>query len=317
MAKVCYIGAGNVGSQAAHAAALAGVEEICLVDVDGDMARGKALDIQQAAALCGRTADVRGGDSYALVAAADLVVISAGLARRPGMTREDLMTRNAEIVSDVCRRALAQAPDTIFIVVSNPVNLMAQRVYDLLGLPRERVIGMAGVLDNARFRARIMTLGGYAAHEIETLVAGDHGDLMVPLVSQSRVAGHPLEQCLSPQQIREAVEATRNGGTEIVNLLKKGSAWFAPGLSIQEIVAAILGPGAETRATRLCCSTFLHGEYGIEGLYLGVPVEIGRSGMEAVVELDLPPAEREALQQAAAYLRPRVARLRESMPVGG
>ncbi len=301
MAKITYVGAGNVGSQAAYAAAIAGIGDIALVDVAEGLAAGKALDIRQAAALRGVSASVNGGTDYALAKNSDIVVITAGLARRPGMTREDLLERNAVIVTDATKRVLDQAPDTILVVVTNPINLMAQLVFELSGLPRERVIGMAGVLDNARFRTQVATLGGFAVNEVETLVAGDHGDLMVPLISQSRVAGRPLVDCLAATQIEMAIKATRSGGTEIVNLLKNGSAYFTPGLSVHEIVSSVV----EDSHRVLCCSTRLDGEYGIDGIYLGVPVMVGAAGIEQVVGLDIVDSEREALHHAAAHLRPR------------
>ncbi|VAW73177.1 Malate dehydrogenase, partial [hydrothermal vent metagenome] len=312
MAKITYIGAGNVGSQAACAAAISGIGDIVLVDVAEGLAAGKALDIRQAAALRGVSSQVTGGTDCALAKDSDIVVITAGLARRPGMTREDLLERNAAIVTETTKCVLEHSPNAILLVVTNPINLMAQLVYELSGLPRERVIGMAGVLDNARFRTQVATRGGFPVNDVETLVAGDHGDLMVPLISQSRVVGRPLVDCLSATQIEEAIGATRSGGTEIVNLLKNGSAYFAPGLAVHEIVTSII----EDSHRVMCCSTCLNGEYGIEDIYLGVPVVVGAAGIERVVLHELAETEREALRQAAEYLKPRKITVSGSLVIG-
>ena len=299
MVKITILGAGHVGSQAAFAIVRDQLADVVILDINEGVAKGVVLDIQQATALMRHAVSVDGGSDYSKGAGSDVIVIAAGLARRAGMTRQDLFECNAKVVCSVAEQALQFSPDAILVVVTNPVNLMAQLVFESTGLPRERVIGMAGILDNARFRTRVAVLSGAPVQQVESLVAGDHGDRMVPLISQTSVAGKPLAQVLSPAQISDAVTAARKGGTEIVNLLKTGSAYFAPGLAVREVIRAIVSDGAGV----LSCSTYLEGEYGVYGLYLGVPVRIGAAGMEKVVCLDLSDAERQSMSEAASFLR--------------
>lgn len=301
MAKVTIIGAGNVGSHTAVYSAWTDLTDLVLLDIDGDKARGVGLDITQAMAMINVDRVVTGTGDYADTAGSDVVVVTAGVARKPGMSRDDLLAINAKVVSSVVREAVKHSPDCILLIVTNPINTMTQLAYEVSGLPKERVIGVAGVLDSARFRSFIAEELDVPASTVRTMVLGDHGADMVPLVGNCKVDGQPISELLSAERIDAIVDRVRHGGSEIVELLKTGSAYFAPGTAVVELLQAILNDSREA----LPSAVLLQGEYGIEDLYVGVPARIGREGVVAIEEVRLTPAEREALQLSAEHIRAR------------
>lgn len=301
MPKVSIIGAGNVGS---HVAVYAAGRDICdavLLDIDADMARGKGLDITQAMAMANVDTVVTGTGDYADTADSDVVVITAGMARKPGMSRDDLLAINADIVSEATVNAVKHSPDCILVVVTNPINTMAQLAWEVSGLPKERVIGMAGVLDSARFKAFIAMELGVGASRVQSMVLGDHGEEMVPLVDHCQVDGKPISGLMSPDRIDAMVDRVRHGGSEIVSLLKIGSAYYAPATAVVEVVECIL----RNHKKMIPCTVLLEGEYGFDGQFVGVPALIGRNGIEHVVEIDLSDKERAALERSVGHIRER------------
>lgn len=306
--KVTVVGAGMVGSTAAARLLEDGVATtVVLVDVLEGLAKGVALDLAQAAPLRGHGIDVIGGSDYGPSEGSDLVVITAGVPRRPGQSRADLLATNAAIVRDVVEEVRLRAPEAVLLVVSNPLDEMTALAWEVSGFPARRVIGMAGVLDTARFRAFIAAELGVRPAEVEALVLGSHGETMVPLPRLARVGGRPLTELLPPERIDAVVARTRDAGAEIVALLPRGSAWFAPSAAIADMAAAI---GRDERRVVSACVR-LDGEYGIRDAFVGVPVRLGSGGVVEVVELALDPAEQEALQRAAGIVRARVAQLAE------
>jgi malate dehydrogenase len=297
--KVTVVGAGNVGATVAQRIAEAGLADVVLVDIVDGLPQGKGLDLAEAAPVVGHDARVIGTNNYADTAGSDLVVVTSGLARQPGMSRDDLLTKNAGIVRSVVTAAVAQSPNAILIIVTNPLDAMCHVAMDASGFPRERVLGMAGVLDSARFRAFIAMELGVSVEDTHAFVLGGHGDTMVPLPRYSTVAGIPITELLSAERVKALVDRTAGGGAEIVALLKTGSAFYAPAAATFEMVDAIL----RDRKRVLPCATLLRGEYGVDGLFVGVPVVLGAAGMERVIEIRLSEEESAAFQRSAGAVR--------------
>jgi malate dehydrogenase len=296
--KVTVVGAGNVGATCAQVLATRDYAEVVLVDIKEGLPQGKAIDIAQMGAVLGYEPAITGTNNYDGTAGSAVVVITAGVPRGPGMSRDDLVATNEKIVSAVTREVVAQSPDAVLVVVSNPLDAMCHVARNASGLPRERVLGMAGILDTARFSTFVAWETGSSLKDVQTLVLGGHGDQMVPLVSATRVGGVPLTELVTGDRIKAMIERTAKGGGEIVNLLGT-SAWYAPGAAAAQIVDAIVLD--EKRV--LPCAAYLQGEYGIDGLYVGVPVRLGAGGIEKIIELELTGAEHEDLQASAAAVR--------------
>jgi malate dehydrogenase len=296
--KVTVVGAGNVGATCAQVIAMRDYADVVLVDIVENLPQGKALDINQMGAVLGFEPRVTGSNGYEETAGSDVVVITAGVPRKPGMSRDDLVTTNEKIVKDVTEKVVAQSPDAILIVVSNPLDAMCHVAKNVSGFPKERVFGQAGILDTARFQTFIAWETGASVKDVTAVVLGGHGDQMVSVVSAASVGGVPLRKLVPEDRIQAMVERTAKGGGEVVNLLGT-SAWYAPGAATAQMVDSIVLD--EKRV--LPCTAYLEGEYGIDGLYIGVPVKLGASGIEQVVELDLDDAEREALQKSADAVR--------------
>ena len=297
--KVTVIGAGNVGATTAQRIAEAGLADVVLIDIVEGLPQGKGLDLAEAAPVVAHDANVVGTNDYADTAGSDVIVVTSGLARQPGMSRDDLLTKNAGIVRSVVESAAAVSPDAIIVVVTNPLDAMCHVAMDASGFPRERVIGMAGVLDSARFRTFIARELGVSVEDTHAFVLGGHGDTMVPLARYSTVAGVPITELLPADRVRALEERTANGGAEIVGLLKTGSAFYAPAAGAFEMVEAIL----LDRKRVLPCAVRLQGEFGVDGLFVGVPVVLGRGGMERVFEIELTDDERAAFQRSANAVR--------------
>ena len=296
---VTVIGAGNVGATTAQRIAEAGLADVVLVDIVEGLPQGKALDLAEAAPVVGHDMRVRGTNDYADTAGSDVIVVTSGLARQPGMSRDDLMARNAGIVRSVVASAVEHSPDAILVVVTNPLDAMCHVAYESSGFPAERVVGMAGVLDSARFRTFIAEELGVSVTNTHAFVLGGHGDTMVPLPRYSTVGGVPITELLTDERIEALVQRTRDGGAEIVGLLKTGSAFYAPAASTAQMVDAILND----RHMILPCAALLQGQYGIDGLFVGVPVRLGRAGIEEIVEIELTTSEREAFDASAGAVR--------------
>jgi malate dehydrogenase len=296
--KVTVVGAGNVGATCAQALASRDYADVVLVDVKEGLPQGKALDLNQMGAIRGYEPRLIGSNSYEESAGSAVVVITAGLPRSPGMSRNDLVTTNEGIVKEVTEATLERSPDAILIVVSNPLDAMCHVAKSVSGLPKERVFGMAGILDTARFSTFIAWETGSSVKDVTAMVLGGHGDQMVPVVSATGVGGIPLRELVPAQRIEALVERTAKGGGELVDLLGT-SAWYAPGAAAAQMVDSVL----LDEKRMLPCTAYLEGEYGIDGLYMGVPVKLGAAGIEQVVVLDLDDAESEALQRSAAAVR--------------
>ncbi len=303
--KVTVIGAGNVGATTAQRIAEAGLADVVLVDIVEGLPQGKALDLAESAPVLGHDCTITGTNDYAETAGSDIVVVTSGLARQPGMSRDDLLAKNAGIVGSVVSQATAVSPNAILIIVTNPLDAMCHVAMKASGFPRERVIGMAGILDSARFRTFIAWELGVSVTSTHAFVLGGHGDTMVPLPRYSTVAGIPLTDLLSPERIEGLVERTRNGGAEVVALLKAGSAFYAPAASVAQMSAAILG---DTKAV-LPCAVLLEGEYRTDGLFVGVPVKLGRRGVEEIVQIELTDGEQAEFDRSAASVRELVGKL--------
>jgi malate dehydrogenase len=296
--KVTVVGAGNVGATAAQEIARRDYAEVVLVDIKEGLPQGKALDIDQAAPVLGYEPSVVGTNGYEETEGSDVVVVTAGVPRTGDMSRDDLVTTNEGIVGSVTREAVERSPDAILIVVSNPLDAMCHVARTVSGWPRERVFGMAGILDTARFSTFIAKETGASAKDVTAMVLGGHGDQMVPVVSATTVGGVPLRQLVPDERIEAMVERTRKGGGEIVKLLGT-SAWYAPGAAAAQMVDAVVLDQKRV----LPCTALLQGEYGIDDLYMGVPVKLGAGGIEEIVELDLTDDERAALEASAAAVR--------------
>ena len=297
--KVTVIGAGNVGATAAQRIAEAGVADVYLIDVVEGLPQGKALDLAESAPLQHHDQMIYGTNDYADTAESDVIVVTAGLARQPGMSRDDLLLKNAAIIRSVVGQAVHYSPDAILVMVTNPLDAMVHVALETSGFPRERVIGMAGVLDSGRFRAFIAQDLGVSSSDVSAFVLGGHGDTMVPLPRLSTVAGIPLPELMKPERIEALVQRTRNGGAEVVALLKSGSAFYAPASSVLHMVDSILND----RKRVLPCAVLLRGEYGIDGLVVGVPIVLGASGVERIIEVALTTDEQAALQASAGAVK--------------
>src|SRR4051812_47603324 len=303
--KVTVIGAGNVGATAAQRIAEAGLADVVLVDIVEGLPQGKALDLAEAAPVVGHDAAIVGTNDYAATAGSDVIVVTSGLARKPGMSRDDLLMKNAEIVGGVVKAAAAQSPDAVLIVVTNPLDAMCHVALKASGFPRERVLGMAGVLDSARFRTFIAQELGVSVKDVHAFVLGGHGDTMVPLSRYSTVAGVPITELLPADRVKALEDRTANGGAEVVALLKTGSAFYAPAASAFEMVDAIL----RDRKRVLPCAVLLQGEFKTRDLFVGVPIVLGRGGLERVFEIELTPDERTAFEKSAAAVEELVQKL--------
>jgi malate dehydrogenase len=303
--KVTVIGAGNVGATTAQRIAEAGLADVVLVDIVEGLPQGKGLDLAEAAPVVSHDARIIGTNDYAETAGSDVIVVTSGLARQPGMSRDDLLMKNAGIVKAVVQASAAQSPDAVLIVVTNPLDAMCHVAMQASGFPRERVLGMAGVLDSARFRTFIAEELGVSVADTSAFVLGGHGDTMVPLPRYSTVAGIPITDLLSADRIQALVDRTANGGAEIVALLKTGSAFYAPAASAFEMVDSIL----RDRRRVLPCATLLKGEYGVDGLFVGVPVVLGRGGLQRVIEIKLTKDEQAAFEKSAAAVQELVEKL--------
>ena len=297
--KVTVVGSGNVGATAAHWIAAKELADVVLLDVVEGVPQGKALDLLQAMPIEKRDCSIVGTNDYADTKDSDIVVITAGIARKPGMSRDDLLNTNFKIMSDVVAKAVAASPNTILIIVSNPLDAMAQTAFKQAGLPRERVIGMAGVLDSARFRTFIAQELNVSVENVTAFVLGGHGDTMVPLSRYSTVAGIPITELIALDRLKELETRTANGGAEIVKHLKTGSAYYAPSAAAVEMVEAIL----KDKKKILPCAAYLQGEYGISGLYVGVPCKLGAKGLEQIIQIKLTADEQAALNKSAASVK--------------
>jgi malate dehydrogenase len=303
--RVAVIGAGNVGATAAARIVERDLGDVVLYDVVPGLAEGKALDILQALPLTRSGCTVRGTTEFNEIGSADIFVITAGIRRGPGMSRSDLLKKNAEIIGGICRQIAQQSPDAIIIMVTNPLDVMAYLAYRVTDFDATRVMGMAGVLDSSRFRAFIAQRAGVPCGDVDALVLGGHGDLMVPVVSSATISGVPLRERLTTTEIDKLVERTRNAGGEIVSLLKNASAFYAPA----EAVATMLANIVRDEPALLSASVLLQGEYNIDEIFLGVPVRLGRQGVREIVEIELEPAEEHALRHSATQLRENISEL--------
>ena len=297
--KVTIVGAGNVGATAAQRVFDRGYADVVLVDIVDGLPQGKALDMLQSGPVIASDASVIGTNGYEETAGSDVVVITSGIARRPGMSRDDLLLTNMKIVTSVVEEVAARSPDAILLVVTNPLDAMAQRAFQVSGFPKNRVVGMAGILDTARFRAFLAQELKVSVKSVEAYVLGGHGDTMVPIVGGTTVGGTPISKLLPPERVDAIVQRTRDGGAEIVELLKTGSAYYAPSAAIAQMLDAILLDKKEI----LPCTAYLEGEYGVSGVFVGVPVKLGAGGVEQVIEFDLTAAESAALNHSVDSVR--------------
>ena len=297
--KVTVVGAGNVGATTAQRVAERGYADVVLVDIVEGLAEGKALDLYEASPVVSVDSRVTGATDYAATAGSDIVVITSGVARKPGMSRDDLLSINMKIVDDVAKKAVAASPDAVIIVVSNPLDAMCHVAFDAAGIDSSRVVGMAGILDTARYRSFLAEALDVSVEDVHAYVLGGHGDTMVPLASYTTAAGIPIAELLPQEQIDQIIQRTRDGGAEIVNLLKTGSAFYAPSAAVAQMVDSI----ALDKKRILPCAALLDGQYGIDGLYIGVPVVLGSNGIERILEISLTSAEQGMLKHSADAVR--------------
>lgn len=297
--KVTVVGAGNVGATVAHRLADRQLADVVLTDIVEGVPQGKALDLLESGPIEGCDLKIRGTNDYADTANSDLVVMTAGFPRKPGMSRDDLLKANFEIVKTAIERVVKYSPDAILIVVTNPLDAMVQTAFKVSGFSKNRVIGMAGVLDTARYRTFIAEALNVSVQDVQGFVLGGHGDTMVPVPRYTTVAGIPITDLMPHDQLDAIVKRTRNGGAEIVNLLKTGSAYYAPSAAVVEMIDAIFND----RKKILPCAAYLEGEYGIHGLFVGVPVKLGARGIEQILEIKLTTEEQAALQKSAAAVK--------------
>lgn len=303
--KVTIVGAGNVGATAAEHILMNELADVVLIDVVEGIPQGKALDMMHMRSVEKFGPTVSGTNDYADTAGSDIVVITAGIARKPGMTREDLLDTNSKIMSSVIEQSMEASPDAIYICVTNPLDVMVYLAAQKSGLPKNRIFGMGGVLDSSRFAYAIQQESGADINDIEALVVGAHGQGMVPLPKHSYISGKPVTEVLDAEQVSRVCERTVNGGAEVVNYLKTGSAFYAPGASIAEMVRAIV---TDSKATLSVCA-YLDGQYGVDGIYMCVPVKLGANGIEEVVELELDEEDAKAVKDSAASISEQIARL--------
>ena len=297
--KVTVVGAGNVGATTAQRIAERGYADVVLVDIVEGLAEGKALDLYEASPVVSVDSRITGATGYAATAGSDIVVITSGVARKPGMSRDDLLSINMKIVDDVAQKAIAASPDAVIIVVSNPLDAMCHVAFDAAGIDSSRVVGMAGILDTARYRSFLAEALDVSVEDVHAYVLGGHGDTMVPLASYTTAAGIPIAELLPQSQIDQIIQRTRDGGAEIVNLLKTGSAFYAPSAAVAQMVDSI----ALDKKRILPCAALLDGQYGIDGLYIGVPVVLGSNGIERILEISLTSAEQGMLKHSADAVR--------------
>ncbi len=297
--KVTIVGSGNVGATAAHRIVDKELADVVLIDIIEGVPQGKGLDLLQAGPIEGYDCRIVGTNDYNDTANSDAVIITAGLPRKPGMSRDDLLIKNYEIVKSVTEQVAKRSPNSILIVVSNPLDAMVQTAFRVSGFPKNRVIGMAGVLDSARFRTFISIELNVSVENVHAFVLGGHGDTMVPLPRYSTVAGIPITELMRNERIEALVKQTKNGGAEIVSLLKTGSAYYAPSAAVVEMLEAIF----KDKRKILPCAAYLEGEYGVRGLYVGVPVKLGKNGVEEIIQVKLTPEEDAALKRSAAAVR--------------
>src|SRR6266567_2787554 len=301
--KVTVVGSGNVGATAAHWIAAKELADVVLLDVIEGVPQGKALDLLQAMPIEKRDCSIVGTNDYADTANSDVVVITAGIARKPGMSRDDLLGTNAKIVGSVAEQVKSTSPNAVIIVVSNPLDAMVQRAFQVSGFPPQRVIGQAGVLDTARYRAFLAMELGVSVEDISALLMGGHGDTMVPLASCTSVGGIPVRQLIEQRRLDEIITRTRNGGAEIVSLLKTGSAYYAPAAATAQMVEAIV----RDKKRLIPCAAYCDKQYGVGGYFVGVPVVLGSGGVERVIELELDPQEQAAFQKSVDSVKQLVA----------
>ena len=301
--KITIIGAGNVGATAAHWAASRGLGDILLLDVVEGVPQGKALDLLQSGPVDGFNNRITGSNDFADLAGSDVVIITAGLARKPGMSRDDLLAKNVAIVKSCAEQVAKYAPNCVLIVVTNPIDAMVYTAFKVTGFPRERVIGMAGVLDSARYRTFLAEALGVAPRDVNALVMGIHGDNMLPLVRLANVAGVPVTDLLSAEDLAAIVHRTQHGGAEIVNHLKTGSAFYTPGLAAVEMAEAVLTDSKRV----LPCAAYVEGEFGFSGCFLGVPVVLGDKGVERIIQFKLTDEEQKAMADSEAAVRKQMA----------
>ena len=297
--KVTVVGAGNVGATTAQRLAERDYADVVLVDIVEGMPQGKALDLNQSGPVIGYEANMVGTNGYEETAGSDIVVITSGFPRQPGMSRDDLLAKNKEIVGGVAKEVAERSPDAIVIVVTNPLDAMCHVAFDVTQFPRQRVIGMAGILDSARFRTFLAWELGVSVRDVTGFVLGGHGDTMVPVVSYTNVAGIPIRQKIDDTRLEEIVQRTRDGGAEVVKLLQKGSAFYAPSAAVAEMVDSIIYDQKRV----LPCAALCQGEFGIDGLFVGVPVKLGNEGVEEIVEIELDSDEQDQLQKSAAAVQ--------------
>ena len=304
--KITVVGAGHVGATAAQGIARRSLaREVVMVDIADGIPQGKGLDMYESAPIEGWDTRIVGSNGYEESAGSEIVVITAGLARKPGMSRDDLLMKNTEIVREVSRKVKETSPDAIIIMVSNPLDIMSYVAKETTGFPRERVIGMAGVLDTGRYRTFLSMEMDVSVEDIQALVLGGHGDSMVPVVSMTTVAGIPVTHFIERDRLEEIIQRTRKGGGEIVGYLKEGSAYYAPGAAVVQMAEAIV----LDKKRILPCAAWLQGEYGIEDLFLGVPCKLGAGGLEEIIEVELTPDEQSSLEASAAAVRETMAKL--------
>jgi len=297
--KITVVGSGNVGATLAHRLADKQLGDVVLIDILEGIPQGKGLDLLQSGPIEGYDLKVKGTNDYADTANSDLVVLTAGFPRKPGMSRDDLLKANFDVVKSTTEQVAKYSPDCILIVVTNPLDAMAQTAYRVSGFPKNRVMGMAGILDTARYRTLIAQALNVSVRDVQGLVLGGHGDTMVPVPSYTTVAGIPIAQLMAKEQLDKIIDKTRKGGGEIVSLLKTGSAYYAPSAAVAEMVDAIFND----RKRILPCAAYLEGEYGINGLFVGVPVKLGAKGIEQIIEIKLTEEEKAALQKSAAAVK--------------
>jgi len=299
MAKISIIGAGMTGATTAHWLAEREIADLVLVDIAEGMPQGKALDMFESMPIVGKDVTITGTNDYADTAGSDIIIITAGLPRKPGMSRDDLLKTNAEIVGMATRETLKYSPDAIYIILTNPLDTMAYLTMKVGNLPAHRVIGQAGILDSARMRAFVAMETGVSVENIDCYVLGGHGDEMVPLTRHSNIAGVPLRDYIPAEKLEAIVNRTRKGGGEIVNLLKTGSAFYAPSAACAQMAEAIL----KDKHLIVPCAAFMQGEYGLDDMFFGVPVMLGRKGIEKIVEYDLDADEKVAFDKSAAAVK--------------
>ncbi len=299
MNKISIIGAGMTGATTAHWLAEREIADLVLVDIVEGMPQGKGLDMQEAMPIIGKDVEIVGANDYAATKGSDIIIVTAGLARKPGMSRDDLLSKNAEIVGPAATETLKYSPEAIFIVLTNPLDTMAYLTLKKTGLPRERVVGQAGILDSARMRAFVAMETGVSVENINCYVLGGHGDEMVPLTRHSNVAGIPLKEYLPADKLSAIVTRTRKGGAEVINLLKTGSAYYAPSVACTQMAEAIL----KDKHLIVPCAAYMNGEYGLKDMFFGVPVMLGRKGIEKIIEYKLDDEEKAMFEKSATAVK--------------